>query len=84
MTMISATIRPFAANAWSQKASLARILGSFLALLAGGSLLAALEPPSKPFLEEQLLPDLGRLQGATRQRRRRQDARCTRCRRSAS
>jgi hypothetical protein len=46
--MISTTIRPPAAF----RAPRATALSVVLALLAGGSLLAALEPPSKPFLDK--------------------------------
>jgi hypothetical protein len=48
--MRSTTIRPPAAAAQSRLASHAAGIG--FALLAGGSLLAALEPPSKPFLDK--------------------------------
>ena len=48
--MHSTTIRPPAAAARSLHAP--RAFGIVLALLAGGSLLAALEPPSKPFLDK--------------------------------
>jgi hypothetical protein len=52
--MNSATIRPSAARAWRAKTASAKFLGGFsaLVLLLGASLLAALEPPSKPFLDK--------------------------------
>ncbi len=48
--MSSTTIRPPESAARSLHAP--RALAIVLALLAGGSLLAALEPPSKPFLDK--------------------------------
>ena len=46
--MISTTIRPLTAAT----RSVPRAVAIVLVLLAGGSLLAALEPPSKPFLDK--------------------------------